>query len=243
MKTILYILGEAHSGKSEAAKHLQKVGFTEIALADPMKRFLMELYGFSEDQLWGPSASRNQQDPRFLHRAKGSLGTTYSGGDPSNKMPNPPEDEYLSARLALQTLGEAMRGCYSQTWVRKLFETFGELEKGGMGYVPTQGLFGDGHPVFGRMPEPLGPYFDFLVPDVRHWNEHDALKEAGAKGFRIRAPFQGEGLSPKLAQHRSETEQREIPDDELDAVIVNDGTLEELYAKIDAFLEEHTTDS
>lgn len=31
---IIYILGEAHTGKSEAAKHLVKQGFTEIALAD-----------------------------------------------------------------------------------------------------------------------------------------------------------------------------------------------------------------
>jgi hypothetical protein len=228
---IIYILGEAHSGKSEAAKHIRRKYRTiEISLSDPMKRFLMELYGFTEEQLWGESSNRNGPDPRFP-RLVGSF------DEDTGKI------ECLSPREALQTLGEAMRGCFSDTWVRKLFETFKELERGATGYLPAIGLFGEHRPVAGMEPRPLGPFEDFLVPDVRYRNEHLALREAGALGFRLTSPSQGSGLTGNLSTHRSEVEQRTIPDSELHAVIVNDGTLEELYAKIDAFLEEHTTSS
>lgn len=232
---IIYILGEAHSGKSEAARHLcRKYNLIEISLSDPMKRALMDWYGFTEEQLWGPSELRNAPDPRLLRRVR-------------KLLPNSPDEyeevlEGLSPREALQTLGEGMRGCYSDTWIRKLFETFKELERGGLDYLPHIGLFGDGHPAMGIKPEhPLGPYADFLVPDVRYRNEHTALREAGARGFRIVSPTQGAGLTGKLAEHRSEVEQRTIPDSELDAVIENNGTLGGLYVKIDAFLEKHAT--
>lgn len=232
---IIYILGEAHSGKSEAARFLRrKYSFIEVSLADPMKRFLRDLYGFTDEQLWGPSELRNMPDPRFPRMF--SLEMYEAPGEPLK------DTSCLSPREACQVLGEAMRGCFSDTWVHKLFETFKELERGGMGYIPTIGLFGDGHPAFGIKPEhPLGPFSDFLVPDVRYRNEYLALKRAGALGFRLVSPTQGKGLEGKLAEHRSETEQRTIPDSGLDAIIVNDGTLEELYAKIDAFFEEHST--
>jgi hypothetical protein len=235
MKTILYILGEAHSGKSEAAKHLLKAGFTEIALADPMKRALMNWYGFTEDQLWGPSELRNAPDDRLPK-------------DEEFKDSSYPEN-FLSPREALQTLGEAMRQAYSRTWVRILFRDIAKLEQEfGLGsvcwYDRTKGVqYGElNRLVFEALKLRVRPK-RFLVPDVRYRNEHLGLRKVGAKGFRLVSPTQGEGLEGKLAEHRSETEQRTIPDSELDAVIVNDGTLEELYAKIDAFLEEHATSS
>jgi hypothetical protein len=238
---IVYILGEAHSGKSEASKHLRKkFKLIEIALADPMKRFLAELYGFTEEQLWGPSEMRNMPDPRFPR-----VVDSFDEGDAFEAdrfgIQDPGKVECLSAREALQTMGEAMRSCWSDTWVRKLFETMKELERGAVGYLPPIGLFGDGHPAMGLKPEhPLGPFFDFLVPDVRYRNEHLALREAGAVGIRLTSPSQGKGLTGKLAHHRSETEQRSIPDSELDAVICNDGTLDDLYARLDAVLKERS---
>ena len=230
---LIYILGEAHSGKSEASRYLRrKYKLIEISLSDPMKRFLKELYGFTDDQLWGESSNRNGPDPRFPRMFELDM-----HGAPGNSK----SLECLSPREALQTLGEAMRSCYSDTWVRKLFETFKELERGATGYLPAIGLFGEHRPVAGMEPHPLGPFEDFLVPDVRYRNEHLALREAGGLGFRIVSPTQGQGLTGKLAEHRSETEQRTIPDSELDAVIVNNGTLEELYAKLDGFLKEDPT--
>jgi len=231
---IVYILGEAHSGKSEAARYLcRKHNLIEIALADPMKRFLMELYGFTEEQLWGPSGMRNLPDPRFPKDVP-SFDTGDSFEADRHGIADPGEIECMSPREACQKLGGAMRSVWPDTWVRKLFETFKELERGGVGYLPSMGLFGEGYPRLGMTPEPLGPFEDFLVPDVRYRSEHEALREAGGIGIRLVSPTSGKGLEGKLALHRSETEQRTIPDSELTAVISNDGSLDDLRAKLDA---------
>lgn len=58
--------GSAGSGKSHVALHLvEKHGFVELAFADEMKRTLRRLLGFSVEQLWGPSAKRNEPDSRY----------------------------------------------------------------------------------------------------------------------------------------------------------------------------------
>lgn len=43
-------------------KHFDGVG---VAMADPMKRFAQNVFGFTNLQLWGPSQERNKLDPRF----------------------------------------------------------------------------------------------------------------------------------------------------------------------------------
>jgi len=237
---IIYILGEAHAGKSEAAKHIVKTGFIEIALSDPMKRALMSWYGFTEEQLWGPSEARNAPDDRLCRHPD------MEGSEEGQSLELSPEN-FLSPREALQTLGEAMRQAYSRTWVRILFRDIAKLrQEFGLGsfcwYDRTRGVqYGElNRMVYEALKTRVKPKH-FLVPDVRYRNEHESLRRVGARGFRIVSPTQGEGLTGKLAEHRSEVEQRSIPDSELDAVIVNDGTLEELYAKIDAFLEKDPT--
>ena len=226
---IIYILGEAHSGKSTASKYLiERLSMVEISLADPMKRALMDWYGFTEEQLWGPSELRNQPDVRLCRGENSVNGHELSEIDP---------EDYLSPREGLQTLGEAMRQAYPKTWVRILFRDIKKLDQP---LYEAGGWWPKYHRVLGvggstlRNSKP-----NFLVPDVRHRNEHLALKKAGAKGFRIVSPTQGSGLEGDLATHRSEVEQRTIPDAELDAVIQNDGTLEELYAKLEDFVSTH----
>lgn len=65
---IITILGEAGSGKDTVADMLAKQLPTEpIAFADPFKHFCKAVFGFSDDQLWGPSASRNAPDPSLSY--------------------------------------------------------------------------------------------------------------------------------------------------------------------------------
>jgi hypothetical protein len=60
------ISGYSGTGKDEVAKRLiAKFGAFQTGLADPAKRHMADLYGFSEDQLFGPSASRNAGDLRY----------------------------------------------------------------------------------------------------------------------------------------------------------------------------------
>lgn len=56
----------AGAGKDTAADYVLRVyGGEKISLADPLKRFCRAVFGFSEAQLWGPSANRNKPDPRY----------------------------------------------------------------------------------------------------------------------------------------------------------------------------------
>jgi hypothetical protein len=63
---ILGICGLAGSGKDTAAKFvIDDHRFIPMAFADEMKRICKRVYGFTDDQLWGPSASRNAVDKRY----------------------------------------------------------------------------------------------------------------------------------------------------------------------------------
>lgn len=89
--TIL-VAGRAGSGKSTVANHLAASrGYAIASLADPMKRFAADVFGWDGDRLWGPSELRNAVDPAWG----------------------------FSARHALQTLGtEWGRALHPEIWIR-----------------------------------------------------------------------------------------------------------------------------
>ena len=68
-----------------------------------------------------------------------------------------------------------------------------------------------------------------MVPVVRPINEMNAIWKAGGKVIRVKRP--GAGLKGATGQHGSETEQATVSDEKFDAVIENDGTLEDLRAR------------
>lgn len=59
MYPIFILCGKAGSGKDTVAEMLKKHGSTNIALADPMKRLLLNSFGVAEENLWGPSEKRS----------------------------------------------------------------------------------------------------------------------------------------------------------------------------------------
>lgn len=68
---LIALSGKSRSGKDTVADMLvTEKGFAKIALADPLKRFCKEVYGFSYEQLWGPSEERNRPDERYLKEIK-----------------------------------------------------------------------------------------------------------------------------------------------------------------------------
>lgn len=63
---VIAFAGNLGSGKDTAAERVvDSHGFTRIGLADPLKRFGDLVFGFSYEQLWGPSQFRNAADPRY----------------------------------------------------------------------------------------------------------------------------------------------------------------------------------
>lgn len=63
---LICISGFSGSGKDEFSRHfVEDLRGPKIGLADPAKRHMADIYGFTEDQLFGPSAMRNAGDLRY----------------------------------------------------------------------------------------------------------------------------------------------------------------------------------
>jgi len=113
---LIGITGPAGSGKSTVADLLKQYhGFVEVAFADVMKRFCKEVFGWSDDTLWGPSEARNTPDPRA---------------------------PWLTPRRALQTLGtEWGRALYRNVWVDSALRVVKKLAADpALRYYPDMGL-------------------------------------------------------------------------------------------------------
>ncbi len=216
--------GSAGAGKDTVSDRLvQKHGFQKLACADPMKRFVQEIFGFSLDQLWGPSECRNAVDPRYLRMPVGSLGTL--AGDP-----NPAEDVYLTPRYALQRLGtEWARDCYPDVWVSFAMKIAKSIEDGSTLYDP---VFGPRH---WPATEAAYPKSNAVISDMRFRNEFDYVRASGGKVVRVVRPVD------KIldGNHQSENDLANVDDSEFDYVIAGKAyDLGDLLLKVDRMAED-----
>lgn len=63
---LIVLSGTAGAGKDSVAKVLVNAhGWELYSLAGPMKRFAADMFGFTDEQLYGPSKARNKPDPRW----------------------------------------------------------------------------------------------------------------------------------------------------------------------------------
>lgn len=222
---IIGISAQAGSGKDTVADMLlAKEGFVKVSLADPLKRFTGDLWGFSKEQLFGSSEYRNKPDKRYPI-------TTPSG-----------EVGYLIPRRVFQHVGtEGCRYLDPDVWVRylarvaeTLLTTEGDYcysEEGGLQDYISCYPQGD----FKTIEDFPSKVKAIVVSDVRFENEIRFIREVGGKLIRIKRP--GAGLSGELGEHQSEVEMDSVPDDYFDLVIHNTGTLEDLHRIIDEFSE------
>lgn len=66
MGHLIVLSGEAGAGKDSVAKVLvEEHGWELFSLAAPIKRFAADMFGFTNEQLYGPSSARNAPDPRW----------------------------------------------------------------------------------------------------------------------------------------------------------------------------------
>lgn len=208
---IIGVCGSAGSGKNAVADILaRECGFVAIALADPLKRFCAEAWGWDAATLWGSSHRRNEPDVRY-RMASG---------------------EFLTPRRALQTLGtEFARAMDPDVWPRYAINVALKLQSGDWIYDAQRGLRSASW--CGDM---VRPKVDVVIPDVRFRNEVDAINRAGGKVWKV--VREGAGLEGEAGMHASEQELRRIPDSEFAAVLDNNGTLEELRAKVLGLVRE-----
>lgn len=217
---IIGLCGEASAGKDTCADFLvRNHGFVKVALADPLKRIVRQVYDFSDEQLWGPSEKRNEPDKRYLReyvRVGHMLTEEALKEFPDGKVP-----QYLTPRFALQTLGtEWGRTCYNNTWVDLAIRTAKTLlhEKSRFdcrwGYDQKTGL---------HKSTILNPHEGVVFSDVRFRNEIDAIHAAGGKVVRLVRVVRkkGQGKDAAWRGHQSEAEMRSLSDDLFDFSLVN----------------------
>lgn len=85
---IIGLLGKAGSGKSTVANYLaEKYGAKETSFAFPLKMMAAEMFGFSDDQLFGTQAQKEAIDPRYnvspryVMQMLGSAGRNWLGSE------------------------------------------------------------------------------------------------------------------------------------------------------------------
>lgn len=230
---VLCISGYSGSGKDEfASQIITDTGAPKIGLADPAKRHMADIYGFTEEQLFGPSSCRNAGDLRYLREEARSM----TAEELQDATPGDPKI-WLSPRETLQRYCELMNLMYENTWVRKSLEThkmMTETQKirGGdylyWEYDRMGGLIrrSDSQENLASAPE----IFFSCSADFRHWHEMLLARQMTTEFFipvliRVKRP----SISMPPYNHRSETEMATIPDSIFDFIINNDRTIEHLH--------------
>lgn len=128
-------------------------------------------------------------------------------------------------REFIQSFGDIGRNLYSNTWVDYTVKIINQINNNyNFNYVNYHGISFDGE----SGPKPV------IVPDGRYLNELEAIRNLNGIIIRIIRP--NSKISGNVGNHSSEIDQDFIPDSYFDELIINDGTLEDLYSKIDAIL-------
>lgn len=248
-------IGSAGAGKDTLADFLvEKASFNKLALADPLKRVLREVYDFTEDQLWGPSQNRNAPDTRYPRPhtwIEHKDGKGYSCACCSQKVGRNcglPDTGmatqcYLTPRYALQLLGtEWGRHCFQDTWVEVAVRDAKRVLGDPLAYYNAkEGVqYLEGNFVFPNFrAEQDARVKGIAISDVRFKNEIDGLRARGAKLVRVKRV--GVGLANAAGMHPSERESVEIPDSAFDLIVENNGTPKELSSYVSKVLSVSTS--
>lgn len=236
---IIGISGQIGSGKDSIADYfIDKHGYQKHAFADPLKEFLAKIFEFSQEQLWGPSEKRNETDVRYDNSnseswedAKDNLkqfGPSFVNEVVTkvNKRPVALQKLFdwfhwlrenqspLSPRVCLQSLGsEWGRSIDADIWASYLL-------------VRAQRSLSSGVPAV-------------IVSDVRLRNELQAIRDVGGKLIKVvRSSTDQEASNIGLIGHSSEQEQKSFLLAEFDFVIINDGSLDDLFIQVDKIVEQ-----
>lgn len=245
---IIGVKGGARSGKDTIAGFLAEyLGGGCIAQADPMKRFAADLFGFTEDQLWGNEA-KEAIDPRYTTRDSLEelstklfplAGKYYTRWGMDTRVDRRAFDYALhnwfsilpvnlTPRIVLQTFGtEFGRMLDQDLWSQYALDTANRWLSGGYAYGRGVGLYAsDAYVTPGWV----------LITDLRFRNEALNIKRAGGWIFEVINPAAVGPSNVGLAGHASETELATIPKTWTDVRIINDKSLGLEYAKRQAQL-------
>lgn len=238
--SIIAISGYAGSGKDLAAMMIQHHHLTpELQLDNPVHEIM------SEDTWWLDDVS-GWEIKKFAGKLKGIA--SMLTGIPVHKFEDQefkkttlgPEwdfsdadapDNIMTVRMFLQKLGtDGLRnGLHQNTWVNALFADYNTHKdhEGMCLYCGTDCYNGEGCDEYNSYPDES----NWIITDCRFPNEAEAVRDRGGVIIRINRP----GVTAVNA-HPSETA---LDDYDFDDVIVNDGSIQDLYEKVKFTIEKH----
>jgi hypothetical protein len=203
---IIVLSGEAGAGKDSTAKVLvERHGFELFSLAGPLKRFADDMFGFTQEQLYGPSHARNQHNPRW------NLKCVKCGGTGSIRIPYP---EPVAPDYAVSTCSKCNGTGKTEISVRSTLQPLG-----------SEYLRDMVHPdcLTFRATWDLVPMMEagknVVINDARYQNDRNNLHEwLGAHRVDVRAPVKkNDGAAWR--KHQSELDRPE--DSQLEFILDN----------------------
>jgi hypothetical protein len=239
---IIGISGKSGSGKDTVANYIvENYNGVVVSLADPMKRFCCNVFGFTDEELWGTQAQKNALVDLSSKKQEIKKGfATEVNPDNNNgflvqvmqsnyaplilydwfdstyiKIQNTP----VSPRELLQSFGtEFGRKLNTSPWTQYAMRTMRQILSENRSYDRSTGL--------GM--EKSTNYAYIVIPDCRFKDELIYLKEWGrAATIKLTRPDIKE-IENGIKNHASETEMDSIPDSLFDIKMTNDGTLDDL---------------
>lgn len=217
-KVYIYLVsGKSLNGKDQLYKLLKdEVGLVQVAFADKLKETVMDLYGFSYEQMYGnlkdkeDKRYKNNIDPKKIIDLKTwpDPNFAHDNGVEFSKMEvkNPEYKKYFTPRRILQIFGQDQRAIFPDIWVSYVFNTT----------IPN--LIKDGHT-------------KFIITDVRFKNEIAVAEQLQPKNSKL----------VKIRINRPGFYAKSCPDDiseidldnytNWDYIIENTGSLDELKSK------------
>jgi len=197
-KHFIVLSGEAGAGKDSVADLLvANHGYVKVSLSDAMKEFCGRVFGFSKEQLYGPSHMRNAPDPRWARpctHCKGDGHVTPHARVTCPKCDGEGKINDNSPRRILQLLGDE--------WGRQLIHPD----------IWTMSL----RPVLEGM---LHDRVKIVINDARFDNDRTNLRDwLGAKVVDVRTPNKKDD-GAAWRQHASELSRP--TDDQVDYFIYN----------------------
>jgi hypothetical protein len=176
---IIALAGRAGSGKTTCARRLvEKHGAVELSLAEPLKRLAMEVFGFSEAQVFGTQAQKEKVDQ--------CVRVAYTEVEIRKLWPSLTAEQHeimraaggrpVSPREMLIRLGQGCRKWIREdVWLLALLAKIATFDKSQL----------------------------VVVSDVRFNNEAEALCKAGASVIRLTCPNAATSVDPNAASEAS----------------------------------------
>lgn len=253
MFEVLGLLGPAGSGKDLVADWLCKeAGFVKVAFADPIKRFAKKAFGIDGERLWGPSEKRNEvfevdeawwfeaighfpeASEEFINGGVLETGVRTQGFLSLHDWLTKLRTDYrekISARVILQTLGtEWGRAVDDLIWAKYAHKVAKQIQEENAFYDQTHGVY---HNEVMDSPD----YKGVVIPDHRFINEVKLTHEQGGHVIRLRRlEHEKKDETVGISGHRSEAEQKTMPDSDFHYVLEFPEGIEKVHALlVDAY--------